>query len=587
MKETPIGLLHREYSLPKERSVRGLVYSFSPAEKLLFIVLLCVFVVSGFVIFTNVNRESLVEIPMAGGSFTEGVVGYPRFINPILPHQTDADRDLTELIYSGLMRATKGGSLKHDLAKSHTVSEDGLSYTVILRDTITFHDGEEVTADDVIFTIEKIQDPTFKSPKRASWEGVLVEKINDKEILFTLDRPYSPFIENLTLGILPEHLWSKIESSDFAFSPFNEKPVGSGPYKLMSIKKDGSDVPEYYKLEAFDNFVFGRPFIDIIRIRFYSNENKLIDAYINGEVDSVNSISTNSLAYARLNVDNLRVRTVSLPRIFGVFFNQNQASVLANIEVRKALDVALDKERIVREVLKGYGTVIEGPLPTGIIPSSIEPDVSTTSSKKRAIDILERNGWKIDEDSGIWTKKTKAGTERLEFSISTSNVEELRHAAEIIKDEWEQIGAKITIKRSDTGELNAKIIRPRKYDSLLFGEIVGRELDLFAFWHSSQRNDPGLNIALYANITVDALLEEARTISDRKLRLETFAKFEQEIAADIPAVFIYSPDLIYLEPKKVKGIEFDLITVPSERFLNVHSWYIETNKVWSFFVEKL
>lgn len=585
MKEAEPGLLNREYTLPKEHRVRELAYSFSPAEKLLFMILLAVFIVSSFMIVARVNSESLVEIPVTGGSFSEGIVGSPRFINPLLPQQTDADRDLATLIYSGLMRANPDGTLRHDLAKSHTVSEDGLAYTITLRDNITFHDGEEITADDIVFTIQKVQEPNLKSPKRASWEGVLVEKVSDKEVLFTLDRPYSPFVENLTIGILPEHLWVDVPDEDFAFSVLNTEPIGSGPYKIKSVKKDESDVPLYYDLEAFEDFVFGTPFIESLRIKFYINENILIDSYINGEIDAINSISTNNLAYASLNVDEIRLNTVTLPRIFGVFFNQNQSPVLTNIEVRKALDVGLNKKRIVEEVLDGYGQVIEGPLPVGIIESTIEPDTSTTSIKKQAIDILERNGWEMDSEEGLWVKKTKAGTERLEFSISTSNVDELREAAEIIKEEWEQIGAKVTIRRSDTGELNANIIRPRKYDSLLFGEIVGRELDLFAFWHSSQRNDPGLNIALYANITVDALLEDARTETDRAVRLEKFAEFEKEIASDIPAVFIYSPDFIYIEPKKVQGIKLGTITTPSERFLNIHEWYIQTDRVWSFFVE--
>ena len=127
------------------------------------------------------------------------------------------------------------------------------------------------------------------------------------------------------------------------------------------------------------------------------------------------------------------------------------------------------------------------------------------------------------------------------------------------------------------------MIRQRKYDALFFGEIIGRESDPFAFWHSSQRNDPGLNIALYANITADKLLEEGRTIFDKKERATIYKQFQEEIAKDIPAVFIYSPDFIYIIPHKIKGLHTGIITVPSERFLDIHTWYIETDNVWKIF----
>jgi len=583
------GVLRREYTLPKSRSISLILEQFSPFERVLFLVLLFIFVSSTLVLASNVNSRALVVVPSYGGSFSEGVVGSPRFINPLLA-RSDADRDLSALVYSGLMRATTDGGLEYDLARGHTVSEDGLTYTFNLRENIVFHDGEFVTADDVLFTIRKIQDSSLKSTKRASWEGVFVEKVSDTEILFNLERPYTPFLENLTIGILPQHIWEGAASEEFTFSQFNIEPIGSGPYKVASVKRNSSGIPEYYELQSFDEYALGRPFIKVVRIYFYPNENFLIDSYINGNIDGINSVSTNNLAYAKLNVNDITVKQVPLPRIFGVFFNQNQAPVFANIEVRAALNAAIDKNRIVDEVLDGYGTTIDSPIPAGVLPakkasSTDETEIKQTiSRKKNAIDILERNGWKVNPENGLWEKKTKEGVERLEFSISTSNAPELKLAADIVKEEWEEIGAKVSIKVFETGDLNQNVIRARKYDSLLFGEIVGRELDLFPFWHSSQRNDPGLNIALYANITVDALLENARTISNKDERILKFIEFDRELKNDIPAVFIYAPDFIYVTPKRVNGIELGTITTPSERFLNVHKWYINTDSVWSFFV---
>lgn len=589
MKKIIPSILSKQYTLPKSQHISNIVQTLSPAEKIFFWSLVVIFIISALSITSKVSQYILVETPSSGGSIVEGIVGSPRFINPLLS-QSDADRDLSILLYSGLMKATPDGSLVYDLAKQHIVSEDGLIYTFMLRNDIFFHDGEPVTADDVVFTINMAQDQTLKSPKRASWDGVLVEKISDTEILFTLQRPYTPFLQNMTLGIIPYHIWGGAASEEFAFSKFNVEPVGSGPYKIKNIKRDTSGIPEYYDLVSFPKYALGEPYIKKMQIRFYSNENFLIDAFISGDIGSLNSISTNNLAFAKLNAkEEINIEQTPLPRTFGVFFNQNQAPVFAHIEVRSALDKALNKERIINEILGGYGTVIDSPIPPGILDEASikeETDEESISRKKLAIDILERNNWTINRETGIWEKKTKEGVQVLKFSLATSNTPELKAAAGIIKEEWESIGAQVDLKIFEIGDLNQNVIRPRKYDALLFGEIVGRELDLYAFWHSSQMNDPGLNIALYANITVDSLLEDARVATEKKELIDTFTKFNKEISNDIPAVFIYAPDFIYIIPEEIGGVNLGLVTTPSERFLNVHDWFINTDSIWNFFITK-
>ena len=553
---------------------------------MLFGLLIIVFVVSFLLIISDVNRYLLVEVPSEGGALVEGVVGSPRFINPLLAI-SDADRDLSSLIYSGLMRAQPDGTLIYDLAESHSVSKDGLTYTFKLRGDNKFHDGEPVTSRDIVFTVKRVQDATLKSPKRASWGGINVESINEYEVVFTLEQPYAPFLENTTLGILPEHIWSNADSEQFAFSQFNIEPIGSGPYYISKIKRDASGIPSFYELKPFSQFTLGKPHISSVTVRFYTNENQLVDAYLSGEISAFNGVTSKNLALVELNTKSLRIERVSLPRIFAVFFNQSQAQVLSNKEVREALNLTLDRERIIREVLGGNGTPIVGPIPPGIIkPSSTEGQTkSDIAPKSRAIKLLEKNKWRINEESGIFERKTKGGVETLTFSLATSDVPELKAAAGIIAEEWNSIGANVDLKIFETGDLNQNVIRPRKYDALFFGEIVGRELDLFAFWHSSQRNDPGLNIALYANITADKLLEDARTIADYGERLTKYEEFEQEIAADIPAIFVYSPDFIYIVPLDIKGLALGSVTTPSERFLNIHEWYIETDSVWGFFAK--
>lgn len=531
------------------------------------------------------NDEFVISVPTTGGTLSEGIVGIPRFINPLLAF-SDADRDMTALIFSGLLKLDKNGELIPDLAKSYTISPDGLTYDFILKDNIYFQDGEPVTADDIKFTIEKAQDPALKSPKRADWDKVGIQEVSQREIKFILKQPYASFIENLTLGILPEHIWKNISVEQFPYSNYVSLPIGSGPYKIKNTARDSGGLLVYYDLTPFDKYALGVPHIENLTIHFYNNEQEAFDAYKSGEVDSLSSVSP-SLA-KELESTNAQIKTVPLPRVLGVFFNQNQAQVLGNKEVRQALDMAIDREKIVNEILKGYGVPITGPIPPGflenenvketVVEATSTEDANITSAKA----ILIKAGWKLNPN-GVFVKTVAKKLQIISFTISTTDIPELKEVADIIANEWTKMGAKVDVKAFESGDLNQNVIRPRKYDALFFGEIVGRDLDLFAFWHSSQRLDPGLNIAQYTNSTVDKILEDARKISDEKIRMVKYQKFVQEIGKDRPAVFVYSPDFIYVIPNNIKGFSLGKITTADERFATINDWYIDTDSIWSVF----
>ena len=557
-------------------NISDIIKSFSQIEKIIFYTVLITLITSLTLILNNINESYLVEIPSHGGSLIEGIVGSPRFINPVLA-TSNTDKDLSSLIYSGLLKATTQGELIPNLADSYSISEDGFVYLVELKDNIFFHDGYPITTEDIEFTIKMTQNNIIKSSKRANWEGVEVKRLNDKEIQFILPQPYSPFLENLTLGILPKHIWTEISPEQFAFSQFNINPIGSGPYKVKEIKRGSSDILEKYNLESFEGYSLGEPYISRLDIKLYSDEESLLTAYINKEIDSINSISPEKVSLLK---EKHQILSTPLPRIFGIFFNQDEATVFTNKEVRTALNIAINREKIIEEVLNNYGVAIDSPVPS-------KSRYYTKSDKEKdnlkiAKEILDSNNWKINPD-GILEKLTRKETTLLKFSISTANTPELKAVANIIKEDWEKLGAQVSLKIFEIGDLNQNVIRPRQYDSLLFGEVIGRDMDLFAFWHSSQRNDPGLNIAMYANITTDSLLEEIRIDTNEEAKKEKFKMFQEEISTDIPATFIYSPEFIYILPEKIKNIKIEQLTIPSERFLNINEWYIETNKIWKIF----
>jgi peptide/nickel transport system substrate-binding protein len=573
----------RNFKLPKKTEIKLAINSFSKKELMIFLGFLLLLTIGTIGILQTINKSFMVNVPMEGGSISEGIVGTPRFINPILAF-SDADDDLVSLIYSGLMRKDIKGKPMPDLAEKYEISKDGLSYTFTLRDNIYFHDGKPVRIEDIIFTINEVKNPIIKSPKKTNWDGVGVEKIDDKTIKFTLKQPYASFLENLTLGIIPEHLWA---NSPIEINNLNTNPIGAGPYKIKNVNKQSSGVINYYNLVAFNKFSLGEPYIEKITLHFYANENDLISALEKGEVDQISSITPKNAGI--LKEKNYIIESSILPRVFGLFFNQNQNQLFTNKSIVEAINKAVDKDKIVREVLSEYGVAIDDPIPPNMIEYqklSKENKLSREEILKDAQNILTKNGWKKGVDGFLektTTVKGKKTTTFLEFSISTSNAPELAKTAELIKQDLEVVGIKVEIKTFEVGNLNQYVIRPRKYDALLFGQIITHETDLFAFWHSSQRKDPGLNVAMYTNAKVDKILEDAFTLIDEKARVKKYAQFEDEIKKDMPAIFLYSPEFIYVVSKNIKGLSLDHINSPADRFSNSYLWYMNTDSVWKIF----
>lgn len=565
--------------LSKIKRIPKTILSLNYTEKLLFSILFLIFLTSSIFLYKEINKIFLVEIPAYGGSFSEGVTGSPRFINPILA-TSKTDQDLNALIYSGLLKQSPSGKLIPELAEEYNISEDGRVYTFKLKDDLKFHDGKEITSADVEFTIKLTQNNIIKSPKRANWDGVVVEKINDKEIQFTLPQAYSPFLETLSIGILPKHIWEKISPEEFAFSKFNIEPIGSGPYQIKKIKRNSAGILESYTLKSFKDYSLGRPYINEVVIKIYPNEEDLIDAYNKNSFDQMSSLSPTHIKDIKMSSDS-EILSTPLPRIFALFLNQNENSVFINKEIREALDKSVNKKEIVSEVLKGYGTIIDSPIPSNSEYHTAKAKEETGLDVAR--ELLSKNGWKTNED-GFLQKETQKTKQLFSFSISTANIPELKKTAELLKKRWEELGAQVNLKIYEIGDLNQNVIRPRDYKSLLFGNVVGYNMDLYAFWHSSQRNDPGLNISMYANITSDALLEKTRTTQNNEEKKESLANLQKEIYKDRPAIFLYSPDFIYITTNKIKNKIINQINIPAERFLDINNWYIKTDKVWKIFL---
>jgi peptide/nickel transport system substrate-binding protein len=568
-----------KFNFPSWDQIHYTLRRLDERERFLVFILAIFMVIGFFGTLDAINAKVSIEVPAIGGSWKEGIIGSPHFINPLLA-VSDADRDLVTLVFSGLMRPDGKGSLTLDLAEKFEISEDGLSYTFTLKEDLEFHDGEPLTTDDIIFTVQLAKNPVLKSPTRANWEGVEVEKIDNRTVRFTLRRPYAPFPENATLGILPKHIWGEISPDQILLSDLNLKPLGAGPYKIETVSTGDNDIITSLSLRSFKKYASGTPHINKMLLRFYPSEVELLNAYSRADTNAVGAISPQNIK--KITRNNGRLKTLTLPRVFGVFFNQNEKSLFLEKSVREALTKATDKDRVIKEVLQGYALPIASPIPPGTFGAL--PAEEITRDLESARSILEADKWERNEETGIYEKIEKGKVvEELRFSLATSNAPDLVRTADILKNNWEELGAKVEVRVFEIADLNQNVIRPRKYDALLFGEVVGRDPDPFAFWHSSQRNDPGLNIALYTNSSVDKILEDARGLISKEKRKEKYEEFQNKVISDTPAIFLYSPYFIYIIPEGLKGFETVHIATTGERFSNVHNWHFETRYVWKIF----
>lgn len=510
-------------------------------------------------------------MPDFGGQYIEGVVAQPRYINPILSQTSDADADLVELLYAGLFHYDGAGNIEKQIASDYQVSEDKRVYTVFLRPGVRFHDGEEVSADDVVFTVRSIQDPAYKSPLRSNWQGVEVAATDPYTVVFSLKKPYFGFLENLVVGILPKHIWENIAPENFTLADYNlSQPIGSGPYLYEDMDKDSQGNILSLHLRSNKEYFAGAPFIDRVTLRFYPDEEELLAAYDRQEVLGMHSVSHDRIDEV-LSKKNARLYEFPLPRLFAVFFNTNKSIALAYDEVREALTLATDREKIMNDVLRGYGETASGPLPSfvqGYRDSGVGYDL------EKANQLLDEKGWKRGED-GI---RSKGGTP-LVFELVVPDWPELMRTADLIHEQWLMLGARAEVKVLSQADLQQNIVRPREYEALLFGQGSMLDPDPYSFWHSSQKNDPGLNLAFYENKEVDGLLTDAREMLDVEKRREAYQKFQEIVSREHPAIFLYSPSYLYVVSDIVQGVSVHPINVASGRLSDIASWYIKTQRV--------
>lgn len=572
--------LARRWKIISGTKLLFLPHILNPGEKYAILALAALAVLSGSVLLARTYLSLTVPRPEVGGEFREGTLREPRTVNPIFAVQ-DTERDLARLIFAGLFYYNGKGEIIPDLAKDYEISEDGKTYTVTLRDNLSWHDGKPLTAEDVVFTVSVIQNPQYKSALRANWQGVTAEKLDDKRVRFTLRTLYAPFIENLTAGIIPKHLWQNIAPGEAALHELNLRPVGAGPYYFRRIAHASDGTLSAYELARNPDYHREGPYLAKIIFVFFKTEEEMLGAFRKGAIDAFGPATERQ--FASLSGEKVKVTRAAMPRIFGLFFNERKNPALKERAVREALALALDRQKIALQAAPGNAVPYSSPIPPTSSMKFAKEVNSPQFDPAAAAEILTKADWTDEDGDGIREKtiknKGKTETRTLTITISTSDWPELMRAAEEIKSELSALGFDVRVEIRAFPQLEAEIIRPRNFEVLLFGQVLGYEPDLFPFWHSSQQKDPGLNVALYSRKEADAALEEARKTRETARRAEKYAEFEIYFNRDLPALILYSQLYLYLIPRDLEGMAIDTISLPADRFNEVNLWYRETQRV--------
>lgn len=549
--------------------VRQLIQALTPRERRVAVSAAVVFVLALAGLGVRYVITHTVVVPADGDTYVEGAVGQPVLVNPVTAGASDADRDLITLLFADLVT----------LSEAVTTAEGGRVWTAALKYDLRWSDGETLTTDDVLFTLETIQDIASRSPLFPAWQGVVAERLSEREVKFTLKTPYAFFADNLRdLRVIPRHIFGNIPAANLRLSNYNLEPVGSGPYAFSRYEKRKDGFITDYVLEANPYYASTTPHFAVFRFKFFGNPAELFRAFNRFEISGFGGVSGPDLKSVTVGYD---ARYLDIPRYYALFFNTGLHPALKERDVREALARGTDRNAIIAGLFAGAHRVspVYGPLTSGMPGYDAERYASETYSPAEAQKLLDKAGWKLGSD-GVREKMFGRSAVKLEFDLVVPQIQFLIDTANAVKAQWATIGVKMTPIVVTTQDIAANVLKTRNYQMLLFGNILDTNPDLFAFWHSSERFSPGLNLSVYENKAVDGLLESIRKDLNEESRGKNLAKLQELILNDRPAVFLFNPGYLYVTSKQLKGFPASTIPAPANRFDEATSWYFRTTRVW-------
>jgi peptide/nickel transport system substrate-binding protein len=515
-------------------------------------------------------------LPAAGGIYSEGLIGTMGRLNPVLDFYNPADRDVDRLLYSSLLRFDDQGLPVYDLVEALGISRDGTIYNLSLREEAVWHDGEPLTSADVLFTIDLLRSEELPVPEdiRALWNSIEVEALDDHHLQFRLPEPFAPFQDFLTFGVLPQHLLGDLDPGELVDADFNLVPVGSGPYRFDHLIVDGETVAGV-ALSAFKDYYGQASFIDQFVFRYYPDSEAAFSAYEAGEVMGISQVSQEVLP-AALQDPGLNLHTSPIPLETFVFLNLDNPEVafLQDANVRRALLLGLDRQRMIDRILQGQGILANGP----IFPGSwaYYPGLEQVPhDPDQAIRLLKEAGYTIPAAGG----NVRTNQEGSQLSLELLYPDDPEHAAiaEAIGADWSELGVGVDLKPVSYQDMVSAYLEPRAYQAALVDLNTARspDPDPYPFWHQAQITG-GQNYAKWDDRQASEFLEQARVEQNIAEREHLYDNFQVRFASDLPSLPLFFPVYNYALDNTVLGVTVGPLFDPSDRLANVTGWYLRS-----------
>ncbi|MGI5836778.1 MAG: ABC transporter substrate-binding protein [Chloroflexota bacterium] len=521
----------------------------------------------------------MITVPDTGGAYVEAAIRNPDYLNPILLQYNQVDRDLCALIFSGLTRLDEHGLVVPDLAERWEIGDEGKSYLFHLKENVRWHDRTPFTADDVVFTVKAMQDPDFQGSQEVAdlWRNVVVDQLDEFTVKFTLKEPFAPFLEYTTVGIIPRHLYADYLGEAMLSSPHNQRPIGTGPFKLArgegagleaSISSDG------IILEPHTEYYGPVPHLAQLRFRFYPDYASALAALEKGEVDGLPYLDIQDVSRLETN-ENLAVYSAPDYLRYTILFLNNSSPLFKDRSVRQAIAHAIDKERLVQMILEGQGLPGKGPIsPASWAFNPNAKDYEYDPTKAEAL--LETAGWIDSNGDGV---REKDGTE-LSFVVLTNDNQRRIKAGELLAEDLRKIGFKTEVQATGWTDLLREYLASRTFVGAIAEQwLLTVDPDVYSLWHSSQAREGGYNLSGISNEQIDKILEEARRTVERTRRTQLYSEFQEIWAEECPSVLLYYPEFNWAVSSNIKGITLTTLIDGSSRFRHVTQWYVKTKQV--------
>lgn len=510
--------------------------------------------------------------PISGGVYTEALIGEFMRLNPFLDLYNEPDRAVDQLIFNSLVKFDSRGIPQSDLAESWGVSKDGTVYNFSLRTDVYWHDGEPFNSQDVLYTIGLLQSQHNLIPEdlRNFWAEVEVVALSDIQLQFLLPEPFAPFLDYLSFGILPEHILGGLTLDDMVDHPFNLAPVGTGPFRFQRLIVENEKIAGVV-LEAFDAYFLERPYLDEFIFRYYPNSQEALTAYREGEVEGIGKVHSSILADV-LSSPGLSVYTIREPLLTMTYLNLDNPEVgfLQNPDFRRALLAAINRDAIIEQVFNGQAIQANGPILPGTWAhyNDLEKVPFNLVEAKR---LFESTGVIYDEEIDLYRSESD-----LEISLTLLHPDTAEHTqiAEQIKSGWEELGVSVTLE-SKPYENVLEDLTLRNYETALVDINFTRspDPDPYPFWGQAQIQS-GQNYAEWDNRSASEFLEQARMTSDIGERERLYRNFQVLFMRELPSLPLFYPVYTYAVTEDINGISLGPLFEPSDRFNNVHEWYI-------------